>query len=299
MMRATTEETTVSIGSLLADMIFDLQSESRTPRIDAEALIMHVTGLERNDFLAKPHTSLTANQRHSLENLLARRKSGEPVAYLTGVREFWSMNLNVSPATLIPRPETELLVEQALRRIPLNAAWNIADLGTGCGAIALALSKERPRCRLVATDLSPSALEVARSNARKFGVSSVEFLEGDWFAPLASRKFDLIVSNPPYVAADDPHLSQGDLRFEPVSALVNGPDGLASIRHIAESASSHLNAGGWLIVEHGWDQAKAVNGILTGHGSYNIACRQDLSGIDRITECRKRSGIQANDYASP
>ena len=287
MIRATTVETTVSIGSLLADMIVDLRSESRTPRLDAEALVMHVTGLGRNDFLAKPHTSLTANERHSLENLLARRKSGEPVAYLTGGREFWSLNLNISPSTLIPRPETELLVEQALRKIPLNAEWNIADLGTGCGAIALALSKERPRCRLIATDLSLPALDVAKSNAEKFGMSHIEFLEGDWFAPLASRKFELIVSNPPYVAAGDPHLSQGDLRFEPVSALVSGPDGLSAIRHIAEHATLHLKAGGWLIIEHGWDQAREVNSILTKHGYYNIATRKDLSGIDRITECQK------------
>ncbi|HLE94695.1 MAG TPA: peptide chain release factor N(5)-glutamine methyltransferase [Sulfuricaulis sp.] len=287
MMHAAREADTVSIGATLANMTRALQSESRTPRLDAEALVMHVTGRGRNDFIARPHISLTADERHGLENLLARRQRGEPVAYLTGVREFWSLNLNVSPATLIPRPETELLVEQALRRIPLDAEWNIADLGTGCGAIALALSKERPRCRLTASDLSRPALDVARSNARKFGMSRIEFLEGDWFAPLARRKFDLIVSNPPYVAAGDPHLSQGDLRFEPAPALVGGPDGLTAIRHIAERASSHLNAGGWLIVEHGWDQAKAVNGILTGHGYYNIACRHDLSGIDRITECRK------------
>lgn len=287
MMRATREQDTVRIGATLANMTRDLQSESRTPRLDAEALFMHVTGLKRNDFIVKPHTSLTANECHCLNNLLARRKSGEPVAYLTGVREFWSLNLNVSPATLIPRPETELLVEQALQRIPLNAEWNIADLGTGCGAIALALSKERPRCRLIASDLSLAALDVARSNAQKFGMSHIEFLEGDWFAPLVSRKFDLIVSNPPYVAAGDPHLSQGDLRFEPAPALVSGPDGLTAIRHIARHASSHLKAGGWLLFEHGWDQAKAVNSILTGHGYYNIVSRKDLSGIDRITECQK------------
>ena len=248
---------------------------------------MHVTGRGRHDIIARPRISLTADERLCLENLLARRKNGEPVAYLTGGREFWSLNLNISPSTLIPRPETELLVEQALRKIPLNAEWNIADLGTGCGAIALALSKERPRCRLIASDLSRPALDVARSNARKFDMTQIEFLEGDWFAPLASRKFELIVSNPPYVAAGDPHLSQGDLRFEPVSALVSGPDGLSAIRHIAEHATLHLKAGGWLIIEHGWDQAREVNSILTGHGYYNIATRKDLSGIDRITECQK------------
>ena len=192
---------------------------------------MHVCGLDRSSLITRSDIALTGEQQHKLENLLGRRKRGEPAAYITGVREFWSMELNVSSATLIPRPETELLVEKALERIPENAEWTIADLGTGSGAIALALAKERPKCRVIATDVSPAALDVARSNRDKFDFRNIELRAGDWFAPLAGESLDMIVSNPPYVRAKDPHLQKGDVRYEPAAALVSGPDGLDAIRH--------------------------------------------------------------------
>ena len=229
---------------------------------------------------------LTDDQQHRLKKLLAQRCQGEPIAYLTGTREFWSLEFNVSPATLIPRPETELLVEKALAFIPRDAEWTIADLGTGCGAIALALAKERPRCRLIATDISPAALEVARTNAAKFGLTNIEFREGSWFEPLNDMQLDMIVSNPPYVRANDPHLEQGDVRFEPEQALAAGPEGLDAIRQIALSAREHLNPAAWLLFEHGWDQAAAIGQLLHSLGYRNIVCYPDLGGRDRITACR-------------
>jgi release factor glutamine methyltransferase len=230
---------------------------------------------------------LTGEQQNQLEGLLARRQRGEPVAYITGTREFWSMELNVTPATLIPRPETELLVEKTLEHIPCDAALAIADLGTGSGAVALAIAKERPRCRVIATDSSPAALDVASSNAEKFGLTNIEFREGDWFAPLAGDTFDMIVSNPPYIRAGDPHLKQGDLRFEPATALVSGDDGLDAIRHITRHAREFLKPGGWLLFEHGWDQADAAGEILRRQGYRDIVSHADLAGHARVTACRR------------
>jgi release factor glutamine methyltransferase len=195
------------------------------------------------------------------------------------------MELDVSPATLIPRPETELLVEKALEHIPRDAAWTIADLGTGCGAIALAIAKERLRCRMVATDNSPAALQVARYNAKKFGLTNIEFHEGDWFAALAGATFDMILSNPPYIHAGDPHLKQGDVRFEPAAALVSGTEGLDAIRHIARHAREFLKPGGWLLFEHGWDQAEAIGALLRRYGYHDMVCHQDLARYPRVTAC--------------
>ncbi|MBI3778385.1 MAG: peptide chain release factor N(5)-glutamine methyltransferase [Gammaproteobacteria bacterium] len=275
-----------TIGEILQTAARELQATSPAPRLDTEVLLMHVFGLDRSALIARGHISLTDDQFHQLEKLIARRRGGEPVAYLTGTREFWSMALNVSPAVLIPRPETELLVEKALERIPRDAEWTIADLGTGSGAIALAIAKERPRCRVIATDISPPALDVARSNAARFNLTRVEFREGSWLEPLMSMKLDMIVSNPPYVRADDPHLQQGDIRFEPAQALAAGPDGLDDIRSIILSARDYLQPAAWLLFEHGWDQGNAVGLFLHRHGYRNIVCHPDIGGRDRVTACR-------------
>lgn len=276
----------VTVGEILRQAITTLTPTSPTPWLDAEVLVMHVCGFDRSGLITQGHRGLTDDQQHRLEKLLVRRCQGEPIAYLTGTREFWSLEFNVSPATLIPRPETELLVEKALAHIPQDAEWTIADLGTGGGAIALALAKERPRCRIIATDISPAALEVARSNAAKFGLTNVEFREGSWFEPLTDMKLDMMVSNPPYVRANDPHLEQGDVRFEPEQALAAGPEGLDAIRQIALSAREHLNPAARLLFEHGRDQAAAIGQLLHQLGYRNIVCYPDLGGRDRITACR-------------
>jgi len=280
-------DTSHTVGTALERIARALQSTSPTARLDAEALIMHVCGLDRSGLISRGHTVLTDAQELRLEALLARRQRGEPVAYLTGTREFWSMELVVTPATLIPRPETELLVELALACIPPDAPWIIADLGTGSGAIALAIARERPRCRVIATDISSAALEVARANVERFGLTNVEFRHGDWLSPLADEMFDMIVSNPPYIRAADPHLEAGDVRFEPGQALIGGTDGLDAIRHIASAAGRCLKPGGSLMFEHGWDQADAVSGLLHRLGYHDIVCSPDLAGHARVTGCRR------------
>jgi len=277
----------VSVDSALQRAVRELALTSPTARLDAEVLMMHVCGLDRSGLIARGHAVLTDAQERRLEELLARRRRGDPIAHLTGIREFWSMELIVSPATLIPRPETELLVEMALERIPPDAPWTIADLGTGSGAIALAIAAERPRCRVIATDISSAALEVARTNAERFGLTNVEFRHGDWLSPLADEMLDMIVSNPPYIRVADPHLETGDLRFEPGQALIAGADGLDAIRHIASAAGRCLKPGGPLLFEHGWDQAGAVSGLLRRLGYHDIVCSPDLAGHARVTGCRR------------
>jgi release factor glutamine methyltransferase len=274
------------LGNALKNATAALAASSPTPRLDAEVLIMHACGINRSELITRNETALTGEQQHKLECLLERRKCGEPIAYLTGTREFWSMEFNVTPATLIPRPETELLVEKVLEHISRDTEWTIADLGGGSGAIALALAKERPRCRVIATDNSLAALEVARSNAKKFGLANVELREGDWFASLVGETFDMIVSNPPYLRADDPHLKQGDVRFEPVTALVSGTDGLDAIRHLAQNAWEFLKPDGWLLFEHGWDQAEIIGTLLRQQGYRDMVCHRDLAGHARVTACR-------------
>ncbi|MBI5611856.1 MAG: peptide chain release factor N(5)-glutamine methyltransferase [Gammaproteobacteria bacterium] len=258
-----------------------LSSCSPSARLDAELLVMHVCGLRRSELLTRDRQPLTAEQATEIDELIARRRHGEPIAYLTGRREFWSLDLSVSPATLVPRPETELLVERALARIPLEAAWSIADLGTGSGAIALAIAGERPRCRMVATDNSSAALAIARANAARLNLA-VDFRLGDWLAPLAGETFDLLVSNPPYVADQDPHLAA--LRHEPMAALAAGPDGLDALRAIAAAARAALKPGGWLLLEHGHDQGAAAAALLRQHGYGAIRCYPDLAGRDRVSE---------------
>lgn len=250
---------------------------------EAEILLTHVTGASRASLRAHPEHMLGRETRARFLALVERRANGEPMAYLLGEREFWSLRLKVSPATLIPRAETELLVEQALARIPRDAAWRIADLGTGSGNIALAVAQERPRCHVLAVDVAAPALEIAQENARNLHLANVEFRCGRWFEPLAGERFQLVVSNPPYIAAGDPHLRQGDLPHEPVTALVAGTDGLADLRHIAQTGRAHLSRGGWLLLEHGYDQGGAVRHVLHDQGYVEVTTLRDLGAQERVT----------------
>lgn len=276
----------LTLGDALQTAVATLTSSSRTARLDAEVLLMYVTGLTRAELVTRAGQSLTATQAQQWRALLERRLAGEPIAYLTGEREFWSLSLRATPAALIPRPETEQLVEKALAHIPPQACWNIADLGTGSGAIALAIAHERPRCRIHACDDSAAALDVARANAARLNIANIEFSHGDWLAPLAHRTFEMVVSNPPYVRADDPHLNAGDVYFEPHTALIGGADGLDAIRVIAKQAFARLMPGGFLLLEHGHDQAATVADVLTAAGFCEILHHRDLAGHDRVTECR-------------
>lgn len=244
---------------------------------------MHVTGLTRAMLITRSEQQLSEPQRSQLNELLKRRACGEPVAYLTGQREFWSMDLIVTRDVLIPRPESELLVEQALVHLPQDAETRAADLGTGSGAIALAIARERPRCRVIATDASSAALAVARANAARLGIANVEFRQGEWLEPLEDLTLDVIVSNPPYIAEHDPHLDVGDLRFEPRHALVSGADGLNDIRLIVAAALRHIRHGGWLALEHGADQGRAVADLMARHGYQQIFTFSDLAGLARLT----------------
>lgn len=250
-------------------------------RLEAELLLVHALGKPRSWLIAHADDALDDAQASTFSALVERRRQGEPVAYITGHRGFWTLELEVTPATLIPRPETELLVELALARMTPRA--RVADLGTGSGAIALAIARESPAASVVATDASAEALAVAQRNASRHGIRNVRFVQGDWLMPLAGERFDVIVSNPPYIEADDPHLGQGDLRFEPASALASGADGLDDIRRIVAQARDHLRPGGWLLMEHGWNQGGAVREILASAGYREVLTVQDLEQRDRVS----------------
>lgn len=256
-------------------------------RVDAEALLLHALGKPRSWLIAHDTDVLDEQVRSAFDAMVARRAGGEPVAYITGRRGFWSLDLEVTPATLIPRPETELLVELALARLPVDRACRVVDLGTGSGAIALAIARERPRADVSAVDLSAEALVVARANASRLGLERVRFVQGTWMTPLSDERFDVIVSNPPYIEAADPHLAQGDLRFEPLTALASGADGLDAIREIVAQAPRHLEPGGWLLMEHGWDQGPAVRGLLERAGYAEVFTAPDLEGRDRVSGGRR------------
>jgi release factor glutamine methyltransferase len=262
-------------------------------RVDAELLLLHI--LQRPSSWLYTHADdvLEMDVQTTYAALVDRRAAGEPLAYITGRRGFWSLDLEVTPATLIPRPETELLVEQALQRLPVDAACDVADLGTGSGAIALAIARERPDARMVATDASADALVVAQRNAQRHGIANVVFMQGDWLAPLAGRRFELIVSNPPYIEAADPHLGQGDLRFEPAGALAAGADGLDDIRRIVRDARKHLQPGGWLLFEHGWNQGDAARQLLREAGYAEVFTARDLELRDRVSGGRAASSWEA------
>jgi len=261
-------------------------STSESPRRDAEILLEHVTGKARTYLLAFGETLLTPEQEAQLAALLARRKTGEPVAHLTGEREFWSLPLYVSAATLIPRPDTECLVEQALARLP-DGPCRILDLGTGTGAIALALASERPDCQVTAVDVMPDAVALAQRNLARLGFSNVQINQSSWFSALAQHAFEMIVSNPPYIDEHDPHLSQGDVRFEPLTALVAANDGLADIEHIITTAREHLVPGGWLLLEHGWTQGAAVRALFSAAGYASVETCRDYGGNERLTLGKK------------
>ncbi|MEP8942409.1 peptide chain release factor N(5)-glutamine methyltransferase [Enterobacter ludwigii] len=257
-------------------------SASESPKRDAEILLEFVTGKARTYLLAFGETQLSAEQEAQLATLLARRKTGEPVAHLVGEREFWSLPLYVSPATLIPRPDTECLVEQALSRLPAQAC-RILDLGTGTGAIALALASERPDCEVTAVDVMPDAVALAQRNVARLGFPNVTVLQSSWFSSLDNRTFGMIVSNPPYIDEHDPHLTQGDVRFEPLTALVAANEGLADIVHIVTTSRQHLLPGGWLLVEHGWTQGDAVRDVFIAAGYRAVETCRDYGGNDRLT----------------
>lgn len=265
------------IDALLRD------ASARIDPADAALLLAHALGRSRGWLYAHGDEVPEPALLRRFEALLARRLGGEPVAYLTGTRGFWTFELQVTPDTLIPRPETERLVELALERLQPGAALRIADLGTGSGAIALALALERPRAQVVATDASAAALAVAQRNAVALGAGNVSFRQGSWFEPLAGERFDLVASNPPYVAQGDPHLSRGDLRFEPAAALSSGADGLGDLRTIVRDAPGHLLPGGWLLLEHGFDQGAAVRALLEDAGFGDVATARDLEDRERTS----------------
>ncbi len=257
--------------------------DSGSARIEVQCLLQAVLQINRAWLLTHPEHILDAEQQAHYAALFERRLHGEPVAYILGEREFYGLNFKVTPATLIPRPETELLVELALQRIPQQGRCRVLDLGTGSGAIAMSIAHARPDAEVVAVDASSAALEVAQFNAKRLGLSNVRLLLSDWFTALNGERFDIIVSNPPYIAADDVHLSQGDVRFEPHSALASGADGLEGIRRITEQAREHLNVNGWLLLEHGYDQATQVRAQLRQRGFTSVFSALDLAGIERVS----------------
>lgn len=259
------------------------EASAAIDRADAELLLAHAVGRDRAWLFAHATDELDAAQAAAFAGLVARRAAGEPVAYLTGRRGFWTLDLEVGPDTLIPRPETELLVELALARLPQDEAARVADLGTGSGAIALAIASERPLAAVIATDVSKAALAVAVRNAQRNGIDNVWFRRGDWLQALGNERFDLIASNPPYIADGDPHLGEGDLRFEPPSALSSGADGLGAIREIVRAAPAHLAPRGWLLLEHGLGQGEAVRALLREAGFVDIATECDLENRERVT----------------
>ncbi|GGJ92942.1 peptide chain release factor N(5)-glutamine methyltransferase [Pseudomonas matsuisoli] len=255
---------------------------SATARLDAEILLSHVLGKTRSYLRTWPEKTLDGAQALAFERLIERRREGEPIAYLIGHQGFWTLDLEVAPDTLIPRPDTELLVETALSLRP-DTPGKVLDLGTGTGAIALALAVERRHWQLTGVDRMPGAVSLAERNRCQHAVKNARFLCSDWFSALAGERFELIVSNPPYIAKDDHHLDEGDVRYEPRSALVAGDDGLDDIRLIVGQAPAYLQPGGWLLLEHGFDQAEDVAALLVAQGFQQISSRRDLAGHPRIT----------------
>jgi release factor glutamine methyltransferase len=256
-------------------------------RRESEILLGHALGKSRAWLYAHGDEEISRDAAEMFQLLSAQRLAGTPIAYLAGHREFWTLDLVVTPAVLIPRPETELLVELALLHIPQSKKVDIVDLGTGSGAIALSIARERPLAHLVATDASEEALAVARINAERLDIRNVEFLRSDWFGSLNRNMFDVIVSNPPYIASNDNHLSQGDLRFEPRGALASGIDGLDSIREIVRTAPEHLKPGGDLLMEHGFDQGAAVRELFAQSEFVDISTSRDGEARERVTRGRK------------
>jgi len=260
-----------------------LKLDPGSARIEVQSLLQAVLQVNRAHLLTHPERLLAADQYARYLGLFERRLEGEPIAYLLGEREFYGMTFRVSPATLIPRPETELLVELALQRIPPHGAFRVLDLGTGSGAIALSIAHARPDAKVVAVDASTAALEVAQFNTERLGLGNVTLLHSYWFSALQGERFDMIVSNPPYVATDDVHLGKGDVRFEPLTALTSGADGLDDIRRIIAQAKEHLEVDGWLLLEHGYDHAAQVRALFQQAGFTEVFSERDLAGIERVS----------------
>jgi release factor glutamine methyltransferase len=271
----------VNVADTLRAAEEQLRGRSESARLDAEVLLGHVLGWNRALLISAGRDEVDSTREKKFSDLIQRCAAGEPVAYLTGMKEFWSLPLKVTPDVLIPRPETETLVEWALDVVVDVASPRVADLGTGSGAIALAIASERPDAKIVATDQSAKALRVAQANAKQLGIGNVRFAQGSWLEPLKGELFDLIISNPPYVAAGDPHLEA--LRHEPESALVAGDDGLEAIRAIATEAPKHLRSLGWLLLEHGAGQAEAVRQELADAGFASATTIGDLGALPRVT----------------
>jgi release factor glutamine methyltransferase len=257
--------------------------DSPTARLDAELLLAAALGKPRSFLHTWPERIVSSEAALAFDGYLQRRRTGEPVAYILGLQGFWNIDLEVAPHTLIPRPETEMLVETALELLPGAIAHRLLDLGTGTGAIALSLAKDRPQWTLTAVDRVEEAVELAERNRQRLHLNNVRVLQSHWFSAVDDQRFDLILSNPPYIASNDPHLVEGDVRFEPSSALVSGDDGLDDLRLIVSQAPAHLEAGGWLLLEHGYDQGAAVRELLDRHGFEQIQTRRDLGDHERIT----------------
>lgn len=272
-----------TISLLLATGSHRLAQASDTPRLDAELLLAHALGVSRTWLAAHADEVADAGRYHAF---IERRAGGEPLAYIVGFKEFWSLRLSITPSVLVPRPETELLVERALALLPRDDAKRVVDLGTGSGAIALALARERPKWEIAAVDSSAEALAVARANALALELPQVELLRGSWFEPLAGRRFDLIVSNPPYIAEYDAALKDPALLHEPLVALSPGADDLACLREIIRDAPRFLERGGWLLLEHGAAQAEAAADELVARGFHHVTSRRDLAGLERATEAQ-------------
>lgn len=257
--------------------------DPREARLEVQILLCHVLGVARSWLIGHDRDDLADTPSQAYAALLERRLSGEPIAYIVGSREFFGLEFKTTQAVLIPRPETELLVELALARIPENQPCKVLDLGTGSGAIAISIARNRPLAEVTAVDQSMEALAVARENAARLGTRNLCLLESNWFGALEGESFDLIVSNPPYVEAADPHLQQGDVRFEPLSALASGADGLDDIRRIAAAAPQHLKPGGWLLFEHGYNQGEGCREILRQNGFLAVETVNDLAGLERVS----------------
>ena len=272
---------TLAAGTTLAAALAQLPLDPLENRI----LLCHALGISRVALITQSERQLDAAEAKRIDALVARRSAGEPIAYIVGKREFYGLDFEVSDAVLIPRPDTELLVELAIERAPVRA--RVLDMGTGSGAIAISISHARPDAQVTALDVSEAALAVARGNAVR-NAARVRFLHSDWFAAVGGEQFDIIVSNPPYIAAGDEHLSQGDLRYEPQDALTDHADGLSDLRAIAQGARNHLAPGGWLLMEHGYDQAAQVRALLGEHYT-EVQSWRDLSGIERVTGGRLRT----------
>lgn len=256
---------------------------SDTARLDARLLYRYLSGMSEVELITLSESLVSDEAICSYKKIIERRKTGMPVAYLTGAKEFWSLELNVTQDTLIPRPETELLVESALQLIDKSSISQVLDLGTGSGAIALAIASERPSARLVAVDNRSPALTIAQGNAQKLNITNVSFIYSDWFKNLNDQHFDIILGNPPYIRAGDTHLLQGDIKHEPASALVSGHEGLDDLKKIIRNAVKFLNKGGWLLLEHGYDQSDEVCLLFKTSGFVNIETKYDLSQKPRIT----------------